>query len=133
VREGRLGRSTPEWPTGLLRLPARARSCYLPSRPSSAAYEETTSERCRRGRSLADRGRGAGLPGGLGSFVGSIHSRLFGEFLDPAIDRLIEGVDPMLPHKLHEFGANVGGAVNMEVVPREFQSISLNDHSKELS
>ena len=38
----------------------------------------------------------------------------------------------MLPHKLHEFATSVRGAVNMEDVPREFLSISLNDHGKEL-
>ena len=56
-----------------------------------------------------------------------------GEFLDSAIDRLLEGVDLMLPHKLHEFATSVRGTVNMEDVPREFLSISLNDHGKELS
>jgi hypothetical protein len=55
------------------------------------------------------------------------------QFLDSAIDRLLEGVDLMLPHKLHEFATSVRGTVNMEDVPREFLSISLNDHGKELS
>jgi hypothetical protein len=72
-------------------------------------------------------------PWGRGCFVDAAHPRLFEEFLDPAIDRLIEGVDLMLPHKLHEFAPSVRGAVNVEDVPREFLSISLNDHGKELS
>ena len=76
---------------------------------------------------------GAGLRGGRGSFSDSAHPRLFGEFLDSAIDRLLEGVDLMPPHKLHEFATSVRGTVNMEDVPREFLSISLNDHGKELS
>jgi hypothetical protein len=59
--------------------------------------------------------------------------RLVGEFLDSAIDRLVEGVDLMLPYKLHESAASVGGAVGIEDVPREFLSIPLNDHGKELS
>jgi hypothetical protein len=59
--------------------------------------------------------------------------RLLGEFLDSAIDRLVEGVDLMLPYKLHESAASVGNAVGMEDVPREFLSIPLNDHGKELS
>ena len=73
---------------------------------------------------------GAGLRGGR---VDSAHPRLFGEFLDSAINRLLEGVDLMLPHKLHEFATSVRGTVNMEDVPREFLSISLNDHGKEVS
>jgi hypothetical protein len=76
---------------------------------------------------------GAGLGGGRGSFIDSAHPRLFGEFLDSAINRLLEGVDLMLPHKLHEFATSVRGTINMEDVPREFLSISLNDHGKELS
>jgi hypothetical protein len=72
-------------------------------------------------------------PWGRGSFSDSAYPRLFGEFLDSAIDRLLEGVDLMLPHKLHEFATSVRGTVNMEDVPREFLSISLNDHGKELS
>src|SRR3984957_6284799 len=71
---------------------------------------------------------GAGLRSGRGSFVDSAHPRLFREFLDSAIDWLLEGVDVMLPHKLHEFATSVRGTVNMEDVPREFLSISLNDH-----
>ena len=39
----------------------------------------------------------------------------------------------MLPHKLHEFATGVGDAVAIEDVPRQFLSISLNDHGKELS
>ena len=39
----------------------------------------------------------------------------------------------MLPHKLHEFATSVRGTVKMEDVPREFLSISLNDHGKEPS
>ncbi len=39
----------------------------------------------------------------------------------------------MLPHKLHEFATSIRGAFNMENVPRELLSISLNDHGKELS
>ena len=59
--------------------------------------------------------------------------RLLEEFLDSAIDRLVKGVDLMLPYKLHESAASVGGAVGIEDVPREFLSIPLNDHGKELS
>jgi len=39
----------------------------------------------------------------------------------------------MPPHKLHELVTGVSGAVDMEDVPREFLSISFNDHGKELS
>jgi len=60
---------------------------------------------------------GAGLGGGRGSFIDSAHPRLFGEFLDSAIDRLLEGGDLMLPHKLHEFATSVRGTVNMEECP----------------
>ncbi len=89
--------------------------------------------RCCAARCAEGDQRGAGLHGGRGSFVDSAHPRLFGEFLDSAIDRLIEGVDLMLPHKLHEFAASVSDAVRMEDVPREFLSIPLNDHGQELS
>jgi hypothetical protein len=74
----------------------------------------------------------APVGGGVPSLY-SAHPRLFGEFLDSAIDRLLEGVDLMLPNKLHEFATSVGGTVNVEDVPREFLSISLNNHGKELS
>jgi hypothetical protein len=59
--------------------------------------------------------------------------RSFGQFLYSAMDRLVEGVDLMPPHKLHEFETSVGGAVDMKNVPREFFSIPLDDHGKELS
>ena len=39
----------------------------------------------------------------------------------------------MLPRKLHEFATSVRGTVNMEDVPREFLSVSLDDQGKELS
>ncbi len=58
---------------------------------------------------------------------------LFGEFLDSAIDWLIERVDLMPPYKLHELATSVRGAVNREDIPREFLAISLNDHGKDPS
>ena len=68
-------------------------------------------------------GAPVGAPRGRGFVRFLIHPRLFGEFFDPTIDRLVEGVDLMPPHKLHEPAASVRGAVDMEDVPREFLSV----------
>ena len=56
--------------------------------------------------------------------------RLFGKLLDSAVNRFIERIDLMPPHKLHELATSVRCAINLENVSREFLSISLDDHSE---